>query len=79
MENEQREIPASEAFNAIVDAMGALVDVFCRHLPASARSDVAAELQQLAIQAQKDGREASAMLLNDLRSAANTHATAAKH
>lgn len=70
MGNESPTISAAEGFNALVDAMGALVQVFCRHLPPEAAPQVAADLERLARTCGINGNAASAMLLNDLAEAA---------
>jgi len=72
MENKPQQISAAEGFNALVDAMGALVQVFCRHLPPEAAPKVAADLERLARTCGINGNAASAMLLTDLADAART-------
>jgi len=72
MGNEPQKISAGEGFNALVDAMGTLVQVFCRHLPPEAGPQVANELERLARVCGINGKAASAMLLNDLAEAARS-------
>lgn len=72
MENQKPTISAAEGFNALVDAMGALVQVFCRHLPPEAAPQVATDLERLARTCGINGKAASAMLLNDLAEAARS-------
>jgi hypothetical protein len=69
---EQHEISPSEAFNALVDAMGALMQVIVRHLPPEAGPALANDLAALSRMHGTNGNAASSMVLNDLADAVRT-------